>query len=455
MTVATMGAHACDYKCCDYCNEYYPQDTFDTHKEYCYHNPFRRYENPYSQNPKEREGMVAGEVEAGREASNEVISRQEEIVTLPDGNQILRIITRRPHGFNVEERRVRRAQPQPGTSGGPQVIHNPLPAFHQNSRTTPTRSQPEPQPQPNPQQQHQRRSSEEERRPRQASGGMQLTLPNPLAGMFGPQEFSMEIANPFESFNSYMPERDLRDNFGPFFMFGQNPLDPMMRNRAYNQSFDPFDNLLRDHVNFVRVNRGRMFDPGFITIIIDNNAQGQESRDNGVPKEKLNTIPITKFTKKPDTKPGEEEKCPICLVDLENHEEIRCLPCKHIFHPSCIDTWLVKNSACPICKRDVKEGLGGDQQTSGQQQQQTSGGQQSGQQQSRAPAGNQQQQQPQQGARPPLRDPQIPQGFPFAPQMQMGGFGIPAPMFFIPQYTRQRYPPPGPFGGSGPGGFFF
>ena len=42
-------------------------------------------------------------------------------------------------------------------------------------------------------------------------------------------------------------------------------------------------------------------------------------------------------------------------MELENGEEIRTLPCKHIFHPPCIDTWLAKNSTCPICKKNLKD----------------------------------------------------------------------------------------------------
>lgn len=133
-----------------------------------------------------------------------------------------------------------------------------------------------------------------------------------------------------------------------------------MQTRAYHSSpFDAFDVLLRDHVNFVRVNRSRMFDPGFITVILSNNSHEAEQQNAArVPQDKLANIPITKFRKKSQTKEGEEEKCPICLVEFNDMEEIRYLPCKHIYHPSCIDTWLVKNSACPLCKQDVLQGLG-------------------------------------------------------------------------------------------------
>lgn len=47
--------------------------------------------------------------------------------------------------------------------------------------------------------------------------------------------------------------------------------------------------------------------------------------------------------------------CPICLDDFEpNATQVRELPCRHIFHPDCIDTFLLSNSSlCPMCKQSV------------------------------------------------------------------------------------------------------
>ncbi len=45
--------------------------------------------------------------------------------------------------------------------------------------------------------------------------------------------------------------------------------------------------------------------------------------------------------------------CPICLEDFESGSTtIRELPCGHIFHPACIDSFLSNNSSlCPMCKK--------------------------------------------------------------------------------------------------------
>ncbi|KAF2268287.1 hypothetical protein CC78DRAFT_510788 [Lojkania enalia] len=47
--------------------------------------------------------------------------------------------------------------------------------------------------------------------------------------------------------------------------------------------------------------------------------------------------------------------CPICLDDFElDVTQVRELPCRHIFHPDCVDTFLLSNSSlCPMCKHSV------------------------------------------------------------------------------------------------------
>ena len=47
------------------------------------------------------------------------------------------------------------------------------------------------------------------------------------------------------------------------------------------------------------------------------------------------------------------ETCPICIVDFEEGDDVRVLPCegKHVFHQACVDPWLLElSSSCPICR---------------------------------------------------------------------------------------------------------
>lgn len=46
--------------------------------------------------------------------------------------------------------------------------------------------------------------------------------------------------------------------------------------------------------------------------------------------------------------------CPICTDAFVIGQDLRVLPCNHMFHPDCIDPWLVNVSGtCPLCRIDL------------------------------------------------------------------------------------------------------
>ena len=48
--------------------------------------------------------------------------------------------------------------------------------------------------------------------------------------------------------------------------------------------------------------------------------------------------------------------CTICMSEFENDETVKILPCKHYFHPACIQEWLtIHNHTCPVCRADCGE----------------------------------------------------------------------------------------------------
>ncbi|XP_035170172.1 E3 ubiquitin-protein ligase RNF165-like isoform X3 [Oxyura jamaicensis] len=67
---------------------------------------------------------------------------------------------------------------------------------------------------------------------------------------------------------------------------------------------------------------------------------------------------------KAEQEDGEEsdtdEKCTICLSMLEDGEDVRRLPCMHLFHQVCVDQWLATSKKCPICRVDIETQLGSD-----------------------------------------------------------------------------------------------
>lgn len=74
-----------------------------------------------------------------------------------------------------------------------------------------------------------------------------------------------------------------------------------------------------------------------------------------------NTFPH-KFKRIPREKCEDEEddevdKCTICLCEFEDEEDVRRLPCMHLFHVPCVDQWLGQNKRCPICRVDIEAQL--------------------------------------------------------------------------------------------------
>ncbi|GAX78648.1 hypothetical protein CEUSTIGMA_g6086.t1 [Chlamydomonas eustigma] len=48
-----------------------------------------------------------------------------------------------------------------------------------------------------------------------------------------------------------------------------------------------------------------------------------------------------------------DSQCTVCLLDYEDGELLRQLPCKHEFHKDCIDSWMCNHKTCPICRCEV------------------------------------------------------------------------------------------------------
>lgn len=45
------------------------------------------------------------------------------------------------------------------------------------------------------------------------------------------------------------------------------------------------------------------------------------------------------------------EKCAVCLNEFKPSSKCALLPCKHQFHVNCIERWLIRRNACPICRQ--------------------------------------------------------------------------------------------------------
>ena len=72
-------------------------------------------------------------------------------------------------------------------------------------------------------------------------------------------------------------------------------------------------------------------------------------RDNPTDAAIVSELPETKID---DINKLEEDKknCVICMEDFKNGDKSTNLPCLHMFHTNCIQSWLKTQNTCPICK---------------------------------------------------------------------------------------------------------
>lgn len=74
--------------------------------------------------------------------------------------------------------------------------------------------------------------------------------------------------------------------------------------------------------------------------------------DAGVEQVFIDTLPVFLYGSIRGLKDSAD--CAVCLNEFANEDRLRLLPkCKHAFHLECIDTWLLSNSTCPLCRRSL------------------------------------------------------------------------------------------------------
>lgn len=83
--------------------------------------------------------------------------------------------------------------------------------------------------------------------------------------------------------------------------------------------------------------------------------------NNNIHDEALENLPVFKIdakfmevSQKEENKNEQFQKCIICMEKYEVNDEVKTLPCFHIFHKDCIDQWFkAGNDSCPICKNKI------------------------------------------------------------------------------------------------------
>ncbi|KAG5540469.1 hypothetical protein RHGRI_020622 [Rhododendron griersonianum] len=72
------------------------------------------------------------------------------------------------------------------------------------------------------------------------------------------------------------------------------------------------------------------------------------------PNEVVESLPLKLYSKSRNHLNEEAAQCYICLVEYEEGDNVRILPCHHEFHRTCVDKWLKEiHRVCPLCRGDI------------------------------------------------------------------------------------------------------
>uniref|UniRef100_A0A4W4FD42 RING-type domain-containing protein n=1 Tax=Electrophorus electricus TaxID=8005 RepID=A0A4W4FD42_ELEEL len=53
---------------------------------------------------------------------------------------------------------------------------------------------------------------------------------------------------------------------------------------------------------------------------------------------------------------SEDYSCAVCIDSFKRGDVVTNLPCRHVFHKTCIEPWLLEHHTCPMCKYDILKG---------------------------------------------------------------------------------------------------
>ncbi|KAJ0817087.1 putative transcription factor C2H2 family [Helianthus annuus] len=74
--------------------------------------------------------------------------------------------------------------------------------------------------------------------------------------------------------------------------------------------------------------------------------------DSGLDQTFIDALPVFMYNKVVGA--NEPFDCAVCLCEFSENDKLRLLPtCSHAFHINCIDTWLLSNSTCPLCRNTL------------------------------------------------------------------------------------------------------
>ncbi|KAB5548028.1 hypothetical protein DKX38_011434 [Salix brachista] len=186
--------------------------------------------------------------------------------------------------------------------------------------------------------------------------------PNPFSDSYFNDRF-----DPFSSLfpllfqnsgNSSHPEFPTRPEFSNPNVF--NPLE-FLRSHLQNLhsgggrvQFVIDNNRNEPGLRFPDGNFGDYFIGSGLEQLIQQLAENDPNRYGTPPASKtaIEALPTMKVTEEM-MKSEMNNQCAVCKDEFEGGEEVKGMPCKHVFHEDCIMPWLKMHNSCPVCRYEL------------------------------------------------------------------------------------------------------
>jgi len=79
----------------------------------------------------------------------------------------------------------------------------------------------------------------------------------------------------------------------------------------------------------------------------------EADKSNPAQQTDIAALPTRKLEANGNLNLGEQTKCSVCLEEFGDGDDLKTLPCLHIYHQKCIEQWLCTDNSCPICKTPI------------------------------------------------------------------------------------------------------
>lgn len=126
-------------------------------------------------------------------------------------------------------------------------------------------------------------------------------------------------------------------------------MPPLLEEEVELVHITPFRTLLHRAISFLRREEEKM-EQEMVHAAIENSLDSYRESLFSIqpnPERKINLNPSV-------LENDLEEECHLCLENMKQGNQVITLPCRHLFHSSCVEQLIVhQHIVCPLCRRSI------------------------------------------------------------------------------------------------------